>query len=126
MPELVGGERQQQDGERQKDALIPEGVFQKLQARLSALYPSGGYQLRASPVGFESAFHCSPHAQWVFVLGGEMRIGLQDGSTRTFRAGDQLYSADLLPEGATFDPKVHGHSSAQAGAEPLTTLFVRG
>jgi len=60
------------------------------------------------------------------ILGGHMEIGLQDGSSRVFRPGDHFYSADTVPEGATFDPAVHGHWSRQVGAEPLTTLFVRG
>ncbi|RYY96185.1 MAG: hypothetical protein EOO24_21605 [Comamonadaceae bacterium] len=96
------------------------------QAMLSPLQPSGGYQLRQSPVGFRSQFHCSPHPQWVFILGGVMEIGLQDGTSRRFSAGQHFHSADLLPEGATFDAKVHGHWSAQAGDAPLVTLFVRG
>lgn len=96
------------------------------QARLSALQPSGGYQLRESPVGFRSAFHCTEHPQWVFILGGAMEIGLQDGSSRVFHAGQHFYSADTLPAGARFDPQVHGHWSRQVGDEPLRTLFVRG
>ena len=96
------------------------------QARLSALLPSGGYQLRESPVGFRSQFHCTPAPQWVFILSGQMEIGLQDGSSRVFSAGQHFYSADTLPEGASFDGAVHGHWSRQAGAHPLVTLFVRG
>lgn len=96
------------------------------QAMLSAVFPSGGYQLRHSPVGFRSQFHCSPHPQWVFILSGEMEIGLQGGVSRSFRPGQHFYSADLLPAGATFDAAVHGHWSRQAGADPLVTLFVRG
>jgi uncharacterized cupin superfamily protein len=60
------------------------------------------------------------------VLGGEMKIGLQDGSSRSFKAGDHFYSADLLPAGAIFDPEVHGHWSCQVGEQPLITLFVKG
>jgi hypothetical protein len=96
------------------------------QSMLSALLPSGGFQLRRSPVGFRSQFHCSPHPQWVFILGGAMEIGLQGGSSRVFRPGQHFHSADLLPDGATFDPGVHGHWSAQSGDQPLVTLFVRG
>jgi len=96
------------------------------QSRLSALLPSSGYQLRESPVGFRSSFHCSPHTQWVVILSGAMQIGLQDGSSRVFQPGEHFWSADLLPEGATFDPQVHGHWSAQVGPQPLVTLFVRG
>ena len=96
------------------------------QSQLSALMASGGYQLRHSPVGFRSQFHVSPHPQWVFILGGQMEIGLQDGSSRVFSPGQHFYSADMLPEGATFDAAVHGHWSRQVGADPLITLFVRG
>lgn len=95
------------------------------QARLSAILPATGYQLRHSPVGFRSDFHCTPQPQWVFILGGEMEIGLQDGSSRRFRPGEHFFSADLLPERATFDPKLHGHCSAQRGPDPLVTLFLK-
>lgn len=108
---------------RDEAVLLTEG---KPQARLSPLQPSGGYQLRMSPVGFRSEFHCTEQPQWVFILGGRMEIGLQDGSSRVFGPGEHFYSADLLPAGATFDPAVHGHRSRQAGPEPLVTLFVRG
>lgn len=95
-------------------------------ARLSPLMPSGGLQLRESPVGFRSSFHCTGAPQWLFVLQGQMEIGLQDGSSRTFGPGEHFYSADTLPEGATFDPAMHGHWSRQVGDQPLVTLFVRG
>jgi hypothetical protein len=96
------------------------------QSRLSALMPSGGLQLRESPVGFRSQFHVSTVPQWVFILSGSMEIGLQDGSSRVFAPGEHFYSADLLPAGASFDASVHGHWSRQVGDAPLRTLFVRG
>lgn len=96
------------------------------QSRLSALMPSGGLQLRESPVGFRSAFHCTVTPQWVFILRGRMEIGLQDGSSRVFGPGEHFYSDDRLPEGVSFDAAVHGHWSRQVGDEPLQTLFVRG
>jgi hypothetical protein len=107
---------------REEPVLLPEG---KPQARLSAWMPGGGLQLRRSPVGFRSSFHCTETPQWVFILRGQMEIGLQDGSSRVFSPGQHFYSADLLPAGATFDPKVHGHWSRQLGDEPLETAFVR-
>lgn len=94
-------------------------------ARLSALMASGGCQFRHSPVGFRSDFHCTTTPQWLVVLQGRMEIGLQDGSSRVFGPGQCFYSNDTLPEGATFDPAVHGHWSRQLGDEPLVTLFVR-
>jgi len=95
-------------------------------SQLSPLMASGGFQLRESPVGFRSTFHCTGKPQWVFILGGQMEISLQDGSSRVFTAGQHFYSADTLPEGATFDPAMHGHWSRQLGQEPLQTLFVQG
>ena len=95
------------------------------EARLSALLPAAGYQLRESPLGFASEFHCTPKPQWVFILQGEMQITLQDGSSRSFVAGEHFFSADVLPEGARFDPKLHGHRSAQRGNLPLVTLFLK-
>lgn len=95
-------------------------------AHLSTLMASGGYQLRESPVGFRSQWHCSPHPQWVFILKGRMEIGVQDGTSRVFSPGEHFYSADVLPTGAAFDAAVHGHWSRQVGDEPLVTLFVRG
>lgn len=108
---------------REESIALTEG---KPAARLSPLMPSGGYQLRHSPVGFRSEFHCTENPQWVFILGGQMEIGLQDGTSRVFSPGEHFYSADVLPAGSTFDATVHGHWSRQVGTEPLVTVFIRG
>lgn len=107
---------------REESMALSEGTPQ---ARLSALLPSGGLQLRISPVGFRSSFHCTQTPQWLFVLGGQMEIGLQDGSTRVFGPGQHFYSNDTLPAGAGFDATLHGHWSRQIGDQPLVTAFVR-
>ncbi len=98
----------------------------KPESALSPLMPSGGYQLRQSPVGFRSSFHCTTDPQWVFILSGQMEILLQDGSSRVFKPGEHFYSADVLPAGQMFDATVHGHWSRQVGPDELVTLFVRG
>ena len=107
---------------RDEEVALDEGTPQ---AMLSRMHPSGGYQLRESPVGFRSQFHCTPTPQWVFILAGRMEIGLQDGTSRSFGPGEHFYSADVLPAGATFDSQLHGHWSRQVGDAPLQTLFVR-
>jgi hypothetical protein len=96
------------------------------QSMLSEVFVSGGYQLRISPVGFRSQFHCTTAPQWCFILGGQMEIGIQGGVARIFKPGEHFYSADVLPDGATFDPTIHGHWSRQVGPDALVTLFVRG
>jgi hypothetical protein len=95
------------------------------QSQLTEVFSAEGYQLRHSPVGFRSQFHVTGKPQWVFILSGQMEIGLQDGTSRVFSAGQHFYSADTLPEGATFDAAVHGHWSRQVGDEPLRTLFLK-
>ena len=107
---------------REEALPIPEG---NTQALLSKLQPSGGYQVRHSPVGFRSQFHCTITPQWVFILSGVMEIFLQDGSSRIFNPGESFYSDDTVPVGATFDASTHGHWSRQMGDQPLVTLFVR-
>jgi hypothetical protein len=107
---------------REEPIALTEGSPQSM---LSSVIPTTGCQFRQSPVGFRSQFHCTTEKQWLVVLGGEMKIGLQDGSSRTFKPGEHFYSADLLPEGATFDPGVHGHWSCQVGEQPLITMFVK-
>ena len=96
-----------------------------VQSQLTEVFSAEGYQLRHSPVGFRSQFHVTGKPQWVFILSGQMEIGLQDGSSRVFSAGEHFYSADTLPAGASFDPAVHGHWSRQVGEEPLRTLFLK-
>jgi hypothetical protein len=107
---------------REQALALPEGTPS---AMLSALMPSGGMQLRHSPVGFRSGFHVTTTPQWVFILQGRMEINLQDGTARVFGPGEHFFSADTLPPGATFDPALHGHWSRALGDAPLVTLFVR-
>jgi oxalate decarboxylase/phosphoglucose isomerase-like protein (cupin superfamily) len=76
-------------------------------------------------VGYESDFHCTEQPQWIVILKGCMEIILQDGSTRQFMHGDYFFCADVLPAGATFDPKIHGHRSRQCGDEVLQTMFIK-
>ena len=107
---------------REHALALPEGTPASM---LSAVMPSGGLQLRLSPVGFRSGFHVTTTPQWVFILSGRMEINLQDGSARAFGPGQHFFSDDTLPPGTAFDATLHGHWSRQLGDEPLVTAFVR-
>ncbi len=107
---------------REEQVALLEGTPQ---ARLSALHPASGYQLRHSPVGFRSEFHCTTSPQWTVILAGQMEIGLRDGSSRIFGPGEHFFSNDLVPAGETFNPEIHGHWSRQVGEAPLQTLFLK-
>ena len=52
---------------RFREASIPLGEGTP-QSMLSQVFASGGYQLRMSPVGFRSSFHCTGAPQWCFIL----------------------------------------------------------
>lgn len=111
---------------RAKFRTVPEPLNDaNPQVLLSKIQPATGLQFRHSPIGFQSTFHCTSSPQWLFVLSGQMEIGLQDGSSKTFKAGEHFLSNDSLPEGTSFDASVHGHRSRQVGNEPLVTLFVK-
>ena len=107
-----------------KEESLPMGEGNP-QSQLTEIFSAEGYQLRFSPVGFRSQFHVTSKPQWVFILSGQMEIGLRDGSSRIFSAGEHFYSADTLPDGAVFDAKVHGHWSRQVGDQALRTLFLK-
>ena len=107
---------------REEAIALDEGTPQSM---LSRVLPAKGYQLRESPVGFRSDWHCTPAPQWVFILQGEMEIGVREGAPRVFRPGEHFFAADLVPSGATFDRTLHGHWSAQRGSRPLLTLFLK-
>jgi hypothetical protein len=92
---------------------------------LSAPMPGGKVMLRQSPPGYEMDFHPTVSPQWTFMLSGALEIGLPDGSSRIFRAGDILFSTDVTPPGVRFDPKVHGHNSRTVGDEPVVAVLVR-
>lgn len=94
------------------------------EVRKSLPVPCQSYQLRQSPVGFSSEFHCPNRPLWVFILGGQMKIILQDGSSRLFKPGECFYAENVIPAGADFNGRVHGHASRQVGPDPLVTLFI--
>ena len=110
---------------RQLYDCVEEADCERLQARVASVRAA----IQSAPTipGLKALVaHYRNDPQWLIVLAGAMEIGLQDGSSRVFRAGDHFYSADVLPAGAVFDSAVHGHWSRQLGDEPLVTVFVKG
>ena len=50
------------------------------------------------------AFHNAPRRQWCITLSGSVEIGLGDGTTKTFNAGDVFFAEDLTGQGHTAKP----------------------
>lgn len=49
-------------------------------------------------------FHRAPRRRWVITLSGAVDIGVGDGSTMTFTAGDVFLAEDLTGRGHTTQP----------------------
>ena len=62
-----------------------------LQSMLSPVFASGGYQLRTSPVGFRSQFHCTGAPQWEASWVGRWRSACKVVS-RASSPGEHFYS----------------------------------
>jgi hypothetical protein len=61
----------------------------------------GGRRFRCFPADYSSDWHTAPRRQYIFILGGQMEIGIGDGSTRRFGPGDVVLADDLTGQGHT-------------------------
>ena len=64
---------------------------------------SGGRQPHVPPFrcGLLSDWHTAPRRQYIFILEGQMEIGIGDGTTRRFGPGDVVLADDLTGQGHT-------------------------
>ena len=56
---------------------------------------------RRFPADYFSDWHTAPRRQYIFVLSGQMEIGIGDGTTRRFGPGDVVLADDLTGQGHT-------------------------
>jgi quercetin dioxygenase-like cupin family protein len=56
---------------------------------------------RCFPGDYSSDWHTAPRRQYIFILEGQMEIGIGDGSTRRFAPGDVVLADDLTGQGHT-------------------------
>ena len=49
--------------------------------------------------GFDAGFHNTPTPTWMFIMSGQLELGLSDGVTRTLEPGDVVYFTDSDGEG---------------------------
>jgi quercetin dioxygenase-like cupin family protein len=66
-----------------------------------ALPPGGNLVFRSFPPDYFSDWHTAPRRQYIFILSGEMEIGIGDGTTRRFGPGDVVLADDLTGKGHT-------------------------
>jgi len=56
---------------------------------------------RRFPADYFSDWHTAPRRQYIFILSGQMEIGIGDGTTRHFGPGDVVLADDRTGKGHT-------------------------
>src|SRR5205085_5551690 len=64
-----------------------------------ALQAGANLVFRCFPADYSSDWHTAPRRQYIFILAGQMEIGIADGSTRRFGPGDVVLADDLSRPG---------------------------
>src|SRR6059036_3858939 len=60
-----------------------------------ALQAGANLVFRRFPADYFSDWHTAPRRQYIFILAGQMEIGIGDGTTRRFGPGDVVLADDL-------------------------------
>ena len=66
-----------------------------------ALPAGASLTFRRFPADYFSDWHTAPRRQYIFILAGQMEIGIGDGSARRFGPGDVVLADDLTGQGHT-------------------------
>ena len=92
---------------------------------LSPRIDTSSLRLRRSEPGYFADWHVAGESVLIVIRRGVLQIGLRDGTTRDFAAGDAFIAADRLGEGEAFDPDRHGHTAEVVGDEPLEAVHIK-
>jgi mannose-6-phosphate isomerase-like protein (cupin superfamily) len=79
-----------------EDLHIPAADIQNV-----AIQAGSDIVFRRFPADYFSDWHTAPRRQYIFVLSGEIEIGIGDGTTRRFGPGDVVLADDLTGQGHT-------------------------
>src|SRR4029077_11837765 len=71
------------------------------ESRNVALQADAHVVFRRFPADYSSDWHTAPRRQYIFILEGQMEIGIGDGTTRRFGPGDVVLADDLTGRGHT-------------------------
>jgi len=66
-----------------------------------ALLAGANLVFRRFAADYFSNWHTAPRRQYIFILEGQMEIGIGDGATRRFGPGDVVLADDLTGQGHT-------------------------
>ena len=82
-------------------------------------------RLRTSQPGYKTDWHLAGDPTLIIIQQGTLRIGLQNGETRDYKAGEAFIARDRLPEEIVFDPQKHGHKAEVIGNEVLKAVHIK-
>ena len=80
-----------------------------------ALQTGANLSFRRFPADYFSDWHTAPRRQYIFILAGQMEIGIGDGTTRRFGPGDVVLADDLTGQ---------GHTTRSVGGVPRVSATV--
>ena len=66
-----------------------------------AIQAGANLVFRRFPADYFSDWHTAPQRQYIFILAGQMEIGIGDGTTRRFGPGDVVLADDRTGQGHT-------------------------
>lgn len=92
---------------------------------LSEQIPALNFRMRASDSSYASGWHVSGDPTLLVILSGALRIGLRNGKTRDFSAGDMFVAEDYLKQDKLFDPDLHGHRAEVLGDTSLSAIHIK-
>ena len=86
---------------------------------------SQNLRLRESKPGYKSDYHVAGDPTMIIVQQGIMKISLQNGDYKVFKAGDLFIAKDYLPSSIVFDSGIHGHKAEVLGNEVFKAVHVK-
>jgi quercetin dioxygenase-like cupin family protein len=79
-----------------EDLTLPAEEIQNV-----AIQAGSSLVFRRFPADYFSDWHTAPRRQYIFLLSGQMEIGIGDGTTRRFGPGDMVLADDMTGKGHT-------------------------
>lgn len=82
-------------------------------------------RFRRSVPGYKTGFHVAGDPTLILIQNGMVRIELQNGDYKDFKAGDAFIAKDYLPDTVTFLETIHGHKAEVLGKEVFMAIHIK-
>ena len=83
------------------------------------------FRFRKSEPGYKTDFHVAGDPTLIIIQAGELKISLQNGDSKSFKAGDCFIAKDYLPANVNFDSTKHGHKAMVIGDKTLLAIHIK-